>query len=288
MNFPTASRLARLGVSAILFAVGATGVARAELQRVEAVGIYRIRSGTPSRVNPRDEAIAKARWEGVSRVALELIGESAPSEPSPSGQERLIPPIEMPGQSQPAESEEDGAAVLHAALGDDLLPYMRSYRILDDRGEVPVLFKDEPDVAMEYVIVIEVIVDVDRVTSALEDAGLIHRRDSEGIGGAVVVELIGLSRYEAFETILDALREQFGATRVRTIEFSHQRQILVVEGSLGPNALSAMLAEFEDPRLLLEPIGIDAEGGRIRLIGRWFPESDPAQKELTRPLQKAN
>jgi len=164
--------------------------------------------------------------------------------------------------------------VLRAALGKDVLPYMRSYRILDDRGEVPVLFNDAPDVSVEYVVVVEVIVDVDRVTSALQNAGLIAVMNSQGGGESVVVELIGLARYEALEVVLGALRTQFGATRIRTIEFSRERQILSVEGPYGPDALSAKLSGLKDSRLILEPIGVDSEGRRIRLLGRWFPEPD--------------
>jgi hypothetical protein len=283
MRLSTGSMAALLGVAAILLAAGG---GRAELQRVEAVGIYGIRDAMRSRVVPRDEAIAKARWEGVSRVALELIGESAPSEvgvqirvtpPELRPDEPVVPPIEVPGPSESDGPSNDGAAVLRAALGEDVLPYMRSYRILEDRGEVPVLFNDEPDVKVEYVVVVEVLVDVDRVTRALENAGLIAKVNSNDAAEAVVVELIGLSSYAALELILRALREQFGATRIRTLEFSRERQILAVEGPFGPSALSAKLAGFEDPRLLLEPVGIDSAGRRIRLIGRWFPDPDATQ-----------
>jgi hypothetical protein len=88
------------------------------------------------------------------------------------------------------------------------------------------------------------------------------------------VELIGLSRFEAFEVVLAALRTKCGATRIRTLEFSRERQVLAVEGPFGPEALSRKLAGFKDPRLVLEPIGVDAEGRRIRLMGRWFPDPD--------------
>ena len=271
MMFSARSLIALLGAAVVLLA---SGVGRAELQRVEAVGIYGIRDSQRSRVIPRDEAIAKARWEGVSRVARELIGESAPNDDG-------VPPAfdgqGSDGAPEPVEPSEDDGAALEAALGSDVLPYMRSYRILDDRGEVPVLFNDEPDVKVEYVVVVEVIVDVDRVTKALENAGLVAMVSSEDNGQAVIVELVGLSRYEALEVVLEALRTQFGATRIRTLEFSHERQILAIEGPFGPEALSAKLAGFEDPRLLLEPIGVDSDGGRIRLMGRWFPDSDESQ-----------
>jgi len=277
MRVGIGSMAALLAAAAVLLASG-PGVA--ELQRVEAVGIYGIRDAMRSRVIPRDEAISKARWEGVSRVALELIGESGPGDVAgadgkePGGDDGTPPPIEVSGADPLDGPSDDEMVALRAALGKDVLPYMRSYRILDDRGEVPVLFNDEPNVSVEYVVVVEVIVDVDRVTSALQDAGLIATLSSPGREESVVVELIGLSRFEAFEVVLAALRTKFGATRIRTLEFSRERQILAVEGPFGPEALSRKLAGFKDPRLVLEPIGVDSEGRRIRLMGRWFPDAD--------------
>jgi hypothetical protein len=280
MRFSIGSIAALLGATAVLLA---SGPGRAELQRVEAVGIYGIRDAMRSRVIPRDEAIAKARWEGVSRVALELIGESGLGEVpgaaettpgGPGGEDAVVAAIDVLRAGESDVPSDDEMTVLRAALGKDVLPYMRSYRILDDRGEVPVLFNDAPDVSVEYVVVVEVIVDVDRVTSALQNAGLIAVMNSQGGGESVVVELIGLARYEALEVVLGALRTQFGATRIRTIEFSRERQILSVEGPYGPDALSAKLSALKDSRLVLEPIGVDSEGRRIRLRGRWFPEPD--------------
>ncbi len=263
--------------------------ARAELQRVEAVGIYGIRDSMRKRVIPRDEAISMARWEGVSRVALELIGESAPHEAfeGPSGtsarrpsDESVMPSIDSPqgAKGRVTIDDEDPSvdleAALRKALGDDVLPYMRGYRIIEDRGEVPVLFNDAPDVSVEYVVVVEVVVDVDRVTRALEVAGLIDPVGRAEIREAIVVELVGLSRYEALEWIVGALRDQLGARSVQTIEFSRQRQVLLVEGPFGPAQLANQLARFENPRLFLEATGVDAVGRRIRLTGRWLPETD--------------
>ena len=267
---------AAFGWLIVTIALLSPGVGRAELQRVEAVGIYGIRAGMRSRVIPRDQAIAKARWEGVSRVALELIGEAAPSDVDEVAEGDIGSNPQM-GRQAPGESEEpslDELEALRAALGKDVLPYMRSYRILDDRGEVPVLFNDQPDVTMEYVVVVEVIVDVDRVNSALASAGLIVMQESNPARESVLVEVVGLARYEAVEMLLGLLRDQYGATQIRLLEFSRERQLLAVEGPLGPGELSRGLARQADPRLMLEPNGVDSRGRRIRLIGRWFPDSE--------------
>jgi hypothetical protein len=269
------------------------GIAGAELQRVEAVGIYGIREAVRSRVIPRDEAVARARWEGVSRVALEIIGESAPSDAAgddgdsdlPSRSDTVARPLDGSGPgggrfgdpTDPGANPEDREAELRKALGKDLLPYIRSYRIVEDRGEVPVLFDESPDVKVEYVVVVEVTVDVDRVTRSLENAGLIARVDAAAAGEPVIVELVGLSRYEALDTVLKALRERLGATHVQTIEFTPERQVLSVDVPYGPDVLSARLAGFESEQILLEPLGVDMERRRIRMLGRWFPMAAPAE-----------
>lgn len=228
----------------------AAGGAHAELRRVEAVGIYGIKDSLRSRVIPKDEAIAQARWEGVSRVALELMGEAEPGE---------------------AEPTEDELAALEAALGQDTLPYTRSYRILKDQGERPVLFEDEPGINREYVVVVEVLVDVDRVGSALEQAGLIAASDAGATGEAVGLEILGLDRYEAFQTVVSALVEQLGARQVQTLAFERERQILSVAGPFGAEGLIARLARYRHPRLILEPMGVDRVTGRVRVMGRWGP-----------------
>ena len=73
MRLNTSGRIAGLCLVGLLLAQGAS----AELRRVEAVGIYGIKESMRTRVIPKDEAISLANWEGISRVALELIGESS-------------------------------------------------------------------------------------------------------------------------------------------------------------------------------------------------------------------
>lgn len=244
-------RVARVlsgGFVSALLVLALANQALAEVQRVEAVGRYGIKESSRSRVIPRDEAIGRALWEGVSRVAFEVIGEG----------------------DQGLGGGGDANRALRSALGDDIVPYTRSFRILDDKGEKPVLFQEEEGVRVEYLVVVEVIVDVDRVTDALEAQGLVAASSAaDGPRSSVAVEFEGLSRYAAFESVLKALREDLGATRVRTLEFSRNRQLVEVEGPFGPTALSRRLAGLSRDRLVLEPVEIDTDGQRIRVVGRW-------------------
>jgi hypothetical protein len=230
--------LAGLGLLLLLLV---PGIALAGLQRVEAVGSYGIRDNLRSKVIPRDEAVQAALWEGVSRVAMEALGEFS--------------------------SAEEDVAELRTALGKDMLPYTRRFRVLDDMGEMPVLFAEDPRITVEYVLVVEVLVDVDRVKSALTSAGLLLEPGLTTRGDPVLVELQGIDRYAAFEAVLTALRSQLGATRIETLGFARARQFLSVEGPFGPEELSAGLARLDAGDLILEPIGIDLAGRRIRIRG---------------------
>jgi len=303
-----ARTLVRAAVVTLAFWVvcGDAFAAGGEVRRVEAVGIYGIRDAMRTKVIPRDEAIANARWEGVSRVALELIGESGPSgaagelEESGASAEtasgdatamgRIEAPLEQGGETgsgaQGAATEDvrldrvaptrDEVALLSTVLGRDMLPYTRGFRILEDQGEVPVLFDDVPGVETEYVVVVEVGVDVDRVAQALEEAGLVLRSGAAP-EVALTLEVIGLARYGALERVLSALQGPLGATRVTTLEFERERQLLAVEGPFDAEALAARLADFDDPRLVLEPIALDPVYGRLRVLARWFPATDEAE-----------
>ena len=299
----TIGRVAR-GAVILGLTWGFAAAAAAEVQRVEAVGIYGIRDSMRTKVIPRDEAIADARWEGVSRVALELIGESgavvddeeldafgeiidalpragseieAPLESAGRGEARPDPDDVRLGREGPSDDE---AALLREALGKDMLPYTRSYRILEDQGERPVLFDDAPGIDTEYVVVMEVIVDVDRVGRALEDAGLVVSADAEREQVDLTVELVGLSRYPALERVLAALRGPLGATRVSTLEFERGRQLIEVEGPFDAEGLAARIADLGDERLALEPVALDPVFRRIRVQARWFP---PAEEALEAP-----
>lgn len=247
--------------------------ARAEAQRVEVVGTYPIRDALRGKVKPRDEAIQSALWEGVSRVALDLLaGESG--SPDDAG--------------EAAESEEAAqeSAQLRKALGRQPLPYTRSFRIVEDRGERPVLVVEEPGVRSEYLVVVEVLVDVDRVRAELARAGLVAG-PAAAIGPAqiVLVDLVGLERHAAFRAVVDGLRSRLAAQRVETLEFAPGRQRLRVTGPFGARELADRLSEIESAELLLEPVAVDAEDGRIEVVGQWL---ERLPEDETTPIGPGN
>ena len=305
MRLNTSGRIAGLCLVGLLLAQGAS----AELRRVEAVGIYGIKESMRTRVIPKDEAISRANWEGISRVALELIGEILQGllnlgesredrdvGRQPPETDEVLAPIDgrEPDSSQPYERlgadaqdarlglespTQSQAALLKTALGKDTLPYTRSYRILEDQGERPVLFDDSPGVATEYVIVVEVIVDVGRVQDALQRAGLVSVVQKAGAGEILTLEVIGLGRYEALESLIAVLGGPLGATRVDTLEFERGRQVLAVAGPFGLEELAEELGAFADRRLVLRPVAVDPMFSRIRLSAKWFSEMPPLHED---------
>ena len=258
----------------------APGSGQAELRRVEAVGIYGVRDAMRTKVIVRDEAVENALWEGVSRVALELLGDGTRRLPGDAPGDGSGP--EEGGQPQRTNSEgaadETGGAngidseTLRAALGDEVMPYTRSFRILEDQGEQPVLFDEDPDTKTEYVVVVEVFVDMERVEAALEQAGWIAASGAPAESkGRLELELLGLERYEALEALMAGLGEALGADRVQLLEASPARQVLAVEGRFDARELEAWLLRFRHPQLLLDSVEGAGEGARLRVRARWLP-----------------
>lgn len=245
-----AGRCAVIFLSVVTFAVGLSAgwfvlapTAQAQVERVEAVGVYGIREDRRATVVARDEAVDEGIRQGVTEVARDLI-DGAESDPE----------------------------TIRDALGSDVLPYTRSFRILEDRGERAARRARAPGVQREYVVLVEAIVDVDRVKGALAAKGLLAGsgliRDQ---GEPVLVELVGIVRFPAFEAIRKALRSKLGARRVDTLGFARNRQLLSVEGPFGPMDVYSSLASLEAAGVTLDPVGVDEEGRRVRFEGTETP-----------------
>ena len=72
-----------------------------------------------------------------------------------------------------AEAEE--SAELQRILGNDPLVYATRFQVVEDRGEGPRLFGSDLDVDTEYVVIVSVFVDRDRIRERLTRAGKIGR-----------------------------------------------------------------------------------------------------------------
>jgi hypothetical protein len=215
----------------------------AEERLVEGVGAVAVKGGAKSRSGtPRDAALRAALGEAVKQVALELL------------------PHLDPAAIEPAVDQ---------ALGSDPRAYANRFRIVEDRGEGPVLLVDEPGVETEYVMVVAAQVDVARVRQSLERAGLfvapagdVSPRERLRI---VIEALDGYAGYQAVRTLLDDL----GVRGAVPVEMERRRAVLEVESRIPPGELLDSLVRSAPPELRLEPIASDAAS--LTLRARFLP-----------------
>jgi hypothetical protein len=226
-----------LGAAALLVPALALGDnARADVRPVEAVGVVPLDANAPSRVAPRDAALRRALQEAVRHVALDELPDFDP---------------------------ETGEEALAAALRGDPAEFATRYRIREDRGERPALFTDDPEVESEYVVVVEVHVDVERVRERLAQAGLLlmPSGDSRRYRVRVVIEEVeSYAAYMAVRTLL----EELGLRSVLPVEMERGRAVLEVDGDRSPDELMSGLLRAAPSNLRLVPLGVDAATVTLR------------------------
>jgi hypothetical protein len=212
----------------LLLALAPANSGRAEVRPVEAVGAVPLDPNGASRVAPRDAALQRAIEEAVRQVALD----------------------ELPGFDR-----ETGEEALVIALGGNPSEFATGYRIREDRGERPALFTDDPEVESEYVLVVEVQVDVERVRERLAQAGLLlmPSGDSRRYRVRVVIEEVeSYAAYMAVRTLL----EELGLRSVLPVEMERGRAVLEVDGDRSPDELMSGLLQAAPSNLRLVPLGI--------------------------------
>jgi len=224
------------------------GLVSAEVRRLEVVGAVPADADRPTDEPLRRAALEAALDEAVSRVARGLL----------AGPEGEAPDVD-----------------LDEILGEPT-NYALRYRVLEERGERRALLVDDPDVAMEFVVLVEVHVDVDRVAARLEAAGLAA---TLGTGHSFELELLEVPSERAFAAVRRALVEQAGAESAVPVELETGRAVLRVEAAQGSKAaVSRLLAADLGPGISLQSLG--SAGGTVRM--RLFelppetPPSDPA------------
>jgi hypothetical protein len=226
--------------------LAAAPVRAADLRVTEAVGAVPLHADARPTSPPRDAAERKAMAEAVRRVALQMLSDLAPEEIEPR---------------------------LDAALGPDPLIYISRFRTLEDRGERPALFSDDPEARTEYVVVVEAQVDADRVRDALARGGLLTAPAGEARRFRVRVEAEGLDDFASYHALRETLLEGVGVRSALPVEMERGRATLEVDSDLAGEALVAALIKAAPPRLRLTPIGTSPE--RVQLRVQLAPESPP-------------
>jgi hypothetical protein len=233
---------AGLGAALALLALSAPAApaAASDVRKVEAVGVVPLRPDHPPRRPPRDSAVAQALASAVRRVAQEELPDFDP---------------------------ELDAASLDEALGREPLDYATRFRIVEDRGERPALFSDDPEVEREYVVLVEVSVDAERVRQKLTRSGLMagpSRTARRQRVQLVIEDVETWASYRAVRTLL----EDVGVQSAVPVEMERGRAVLEVDGSRGPEELMTALVRAAPPNLRLVLLGSDA--GTLRLRARFL------------------
>ena len=224
--------LAAAGLAAAL----AAGPAPAELRRVEAVGAVAAGAQAPKGLPIQQAAIEAGLHEAVRRVALDLLASAA-------------------AQAEPR---------LDAALGPNVYEYVSRFQLLEDRGERRPLLLQDPEVTSEYVVLVSVQVDADRVRERLTEAGLLAR-DGAPAPGRVVLVIEDLRSYRAVAALAERLRADPAVKSVVPEEFSRGRAQLAVEATQGADAILKRLAAQPPEGLEVVIVRRDAEAVVLRL-----------------------
>lgn len=208
----------------------------AEVRVVEALGAAPVDPSGGSRRSPRDEALRRALREAVWRIAIEELDAAAVA---PADEEVLV------------------------ALGDDPLVYATRFRIVENRGERPALFSDDPEVENEYVVLAKVHVDADRVRQRLASAGLMRLDTGEGPRIRTRLALVEVRSWAEIQAVRTLLREVGAGTAV-PVDLVRGRAVLAVESTYSPEALVDALLAAAPPELRLERLGAGPDGLELR------------------------
>ncbi len=247
----TAGRRRRALLLAGLATLLVAGTAGAEVRRIEAVGVVPLRAGSGT-AGAVDAAIQAALEEAVTRVARSFLMDV-----------------------EPAESGEAQEPDLEKVLGDRMVPYTTRFKVLDDKGLRPAMFADAPRVKSEYVVVVEVFVDADRVQQRLIDAGLLRRDPLADAVDRVTLEVRGLDAYGAYAAVRALIVERCGARTAVPLQFDRGVAVLAVDlpldaGGAGP--LVDQLVALGPPQLRVRPL--EVEEGRAVVSVEWTSPPD--------------
>lgn len=256
--------------------MGFTSLAHAaDLRTLEAVGTVPIDPSGDAKGIPRDNAINQALREAVTRVAQDFLADRWIDDPAA---ETPIDPDalgETPTDASANASITDEAPDLDTILGKKMVPYTSRFRVIEDRGRRPALFAEDPNVREEYVVIVEVQVDADRIQSKLVAAGLIPAGEATLGRNEMLLEVEGLNAYSAYLAFRGVLEESAGAKRVTPVEMTRGRTVLDVETSASAVEFLELLLTVAPRELEISPV--HAKGNRVHVVVNWNPPLDEPQ-----------
>jgi len=240
---------------AILFALSGLAPAPSALARdvvrVESVGVASVESDSAS---PRDTAVRKALLDAVRLTAEDLLATRAVDGYG-----------DGPGDPEDLEFETARRAELQRILGDEPLEYATRFQVVEDRGEGPALFGSDPNVETEYVVIVSVFVDRDRIRERLARAGIALAPVGQvpQIRSRLILEDLG--EYWVYAEIRRVLLEELKMHSAIPREFTPGRAILELTAEQYPSEFLGSLQRSLSDRMDLVPLSVEADEMRLRV-----------------------
>ena len=257
-----------LGLGVLLALSGffqAPVVAARDVVRVESLGVAAVPSDSAS---PRDAAVHKALIDAVRHTAEDLLATRAGDGFG-----------EGPGNTPDLEAEAAESAELQRILGNDPLEYATRFQVVEDRGEGPALFGSDPDAKTEYVVIVSVFVDRDRIRERLTRAGILLTPQGQEpqIRSRLILENIG--EYWVYAEIRRVLLEELKMRSATPREFTPGRAILELNATQSPSEFLGSLQRSVSDQMDLVLLSVEADEMRLRVEVRARQPLEKGSKE---------
>ena len=222
-----------------------------DVVRVESVGVAAVR---PDSASPRDTAVREALLGAVQQVAEGLLATGAEDG---FGEE--------PGDAEDLESDSLENTELQRILGNEPLEYATRFQVVEDRGEGPALFGSDLDVETEYVVIVSVFVDRDRIRERLTRAGMLLTPAGQEpqIRSRLILENLG--EYWVYAEIRRVLLEELKMRSAIPREFVPGRGVLELNAAQSPSEFLSSLQRAVSDRMDLVPLSVEADEMRLRV-----------------------
>jgi hypothetical protein len=246
--------LCGLGLGALLVLgslLQAPSAAARDVVRVESVGVAPVR---PDSASPRDAAVHKGLLEAVRQTAEDLLATGA-----------VDGFDEEMGDVEDLQAEAEASAELQRILGNDPLVYATRFKVVEDRGEGPTLFGSDLDVETEYVVIVSVFVDRDRIRERLTRAGILLTPPGQEpqIRSRLVLENLG--EYWVYAEIRRVLLEELKMRAVIPREMSPGRAVLELTAAHSPREFLGLLQRSVSDQMELIPLSVEDDEMRLRV-----------------------
>jgi hypothetical protein len=222
-----------------------------DVVRVESVGVAAVRSDSAS---PRDAAVHNGLLDAVRETAEDLLATRVGDGFG-----------EQVGYGQDPQAEAEERAELQRILGNDPLEYATRFQVVEDRGEGPTLFGSDLEAEMEYVVIVSVFIDRDRIRERLTRAGILLAPPGQEpqIRSRLILENLG--EYWVYAEIRRVLLEELKMRAAILREISPGRAVLELNATQSPSEFLGLLQRAVSDRMELVPLSVEEDEMRLRV-----------------------